>query len=69
MLTVRETTMVVALDAVFQLYVLAPDAVNVALLPIHTAVGPLIAMPGNGLIERSIVAVCEQLLESVPVTV
>ena len=52
-----------------QLYVLAPDAVNVTDPPLHTAAGVFTVTTGSGLMVTVTCAVAVQPLASVPVTV
>ena len=52
-----------------QVYVLAPPAVSVTELPVHTAAGVLTVTTGSGLIVTVTCAVAVQPLASVPVTV
>ena len=60
--------MIAVLAPVLQLYVEAPEAVNVAELPAHT-VAEVTVMDGNAFTVTDVVAVFTQPVDAVPVTV
>ena len=69
-LLVGVTVMLAVLPPVFQLYVLAPLAVNTEVAPLHIAAGLAVAVTdGNGLTVTLTVAVPEHPAVLVPVTV